>query len=176
MNLTLRYYGDPILRKQSESIEKITDEHRTLATSMVNYIDGNNGIGLSAVQIGLPIRLFVCRSYIENPDGSWGVTVPRVFINPKIIFISEETIVDNEACMSIPKVREDVQRPYRIKVEAIDLDGKTFIEESVGYNARIRMHENDHLNGVLFIDRLPPKIRKKIEPQLREIKKKYSIN
>ncbi|HSX03531.1 MAG TPA: peptide deformylase [Rhabdochlamydiaceae bacterium] len=172
--MKLRYYGDPILRKRSEPVQQITDELRQLAAEMIQFIDGNNGIGLSAIQIGLPIRMFVCRGYVENPDGSWGVTAPRAFINPKIIFISDETIVDNEACMSIPNIREDVQRPYKIKVEAMGLDGKIFIEESEGYNARIRMHENDHLNGVLFIDRLPSKVRKRIDPQLREIKNKYN--
>jgi peptide deformylase len=174
MDFKFRYYGDPILRKKSEPIEKVTEEIRKLAGDMVHYIDGNNGIGLSCVQIGMPIRMFVCRSYVENPDGSWGVTPPTFFINPKIIYISEETITDNEACMSIPKIREDVQRPYKVKIEATDLNGQIFIEESEGYNARIRMHENDHLNGVLFIDRLPPKVRKRIEPQLRAIKAKYN--
>jgi peptide deformylase len=175
MNLQLRYYGDPILRKPSEPIEQVTDEIRTLAVAMIDFADNNSGIGLSAVQIGIPIRLFVCRAYVENPDGSWGTTPPRVFINPKVVFCSQETIVDNEACMSIPKVRENVERPAQVRIEATDLDGNLFIEESVGYNARIRLHENDHLNGTLFIDRLPPKIRKKIEPQLSAIKAAYTL-
>lgn len=173
MNLQLRYYGDPILRKRSDPIETITDEIKQLAYAMIEYADTHNGIGLSACQIGHTIRMFVLRSYIETPDGKWTVSAPRVFINPKIISYSDELVADDEGCMSIPGLRVEVVRPLKVVVEATDLDGKTFVEESEGYNARIRMHENDHLNGVLSIDRASPKIRKKIEPQLREIKKKY---
>ena len=174
MPLSLLYYGNPVLRKKSETIGQITDEIKQLARDMIRFFDENNGIGISAVQIGRPIRLFACRSYIETPDGKWTVSEPKVYINPQIIEHSKETIEDDEGCMSIPKLRASVVRPLKIVIEALDIDGKPFREELEGYNARIRMHENDHLNGVLFIDRIGARERKLLEPQLRAIKAKYN--
>lgn len=170
----LRYYGDPVLRKHSEPIEEITGEIKELAHFMIDYADNHNGIGLSAVQVGVPIRLFVLRDYVILPDGTWAVSEPKIFINPKIVWKSKEMNIDNEACMSIPGLNEGpVERPSRVRIEALDLDGNPFTEEREGLNARVSFHENDHLNGVLCIDRLPPAVRKRIEPDLQEIKKKY---
>lgn len=172
--LRLRYYGDPILREHSEPIKEITPEIKKLAREMVDFIDNNNGAGLSACQVGIPIRLFVLRNYIILPDGQWTLSAPVVFINPKLIWKSKETETDTEGCLSIPKMSVGpVERPVKVIFEALDLDGKTFRDEREGLNARVTCHENDHLNGVLYIDRLPPSVRKKIEPQLREVKKKY---
>lgn len=171
---TFRYYGDPVLREHSKKIDEVTDEIKQLARYMTYYADNNNGIGLSAVQLGIPIRLFVLRDYIILPDGTWTVSAPKVFINPKILWKSKETETDTEACMSFPDLQVGpIDRPKKVKIEAIDLDGNVFVEEREGLNARVSFHENDHLNGVLHIDRLPPKVRKKIDPDLREIKKKY---
>lgn len=171
----LRYYGDPVLREHSKPIEEITDEIKELAHFMIRYADENNGIGLSAVQVGVPIRLFVLRDYIHLPDGTWTVSAPKIFINPKIVWISKETEEDTEACMSVPGLNVGpIERPKYVKIEAQDLSGKTFVDEREGLNARVSFHENDHLNGVLQIDRLPPATRKKITPELNEIKKRYS--
>lgn len=170
-----RYYGDPVLRQKSVPIEEITEEIKELARYMTYFADNNNGIGLSAVQLGVPIRMFVLRDYIVQPDGRWTVGGPKVFINPKIIWKSEEIEVDTEGCMSVPHLNVGpIERPSAMKIEATDLDGNLFVEEKEGINARVRFHENDHLNGVLQIDRLPPNVRKKIEPQLHAIKKKYN--
>lgn len=174
---TFRYFGDPVLRKRSEEIAEITDEIKELAHFMINYADNNNGIGLSAVQVGVPIRLFVLRDYVILPDGKWTVTPPKVFINPKIIAKSKETEIDMEGCMSFPGLQVGpLERPVRVTIEATDLEGNLFTEEREGLNARVSFHENDHLNGVLHIDRAPLHIRKKLEPQLQEIKKKYAQN
>ena len=170
-----RYYGDPILRERSAPIEEITDEIKELAAFMVDYADNNNGIGLSAIQVGVPIRLFVLRDYVVLPDGKWTHSAPKVFINPKIVAKSKKTEADLEACMSIPDFRSGpVVRPFEVTIEATDLDGNKFTDVREGLNARVSLHENDHLNGVLFIDRLAPKIKKQIESELREVKKKYS--
>lgn len=173
MKLPIKYYGDPILRKKGEEIREITDEIRQLALNMIETFDGNNGIGLSAQQVGIPIRLFVCRHYIHYPDGKWGITEPKVYINPKIIEYSQETEVDLEGCLSFPKLRLSIERPSKIKVESINLKGEKVVEEIEGYNARVIMHENDHTNGVLYVDRLDHKTRKMVEPDLRAIKNKY---
>lgn len=170
-----RYFGDPILRVHSKEIKQINEEIKELAHFMIKYADTHNGIGLSAVQVGVPIRIFVLRDYIVLPDGKWTVSAPKVFINPKILWISEETGTDMEGCMSFPDLQVGpIKRPWKIKIEATDLEGNQFVEEREGLNARVTFHENDHLNGVLHIDRLPAKIRKKIDPQLQELKKKYS--
>ena len=170
-----RYYGDPVLREHSKPIEEITDEIKELARFMTHYADNNNGIGLSAIQMGVPIRLFVLRDYILLPDGHWATSAPKVFINPKIVWKSKEMETDTEACMSVPELSiGPVERPKKLRIEALDLDGNTFTDEREGLNARVTFHENDHLNGVLYIDRLPPSIRKKFEPQLKDIKQKYS--
>ncbi len=87
---------------------------------------------------------------------------------------SKETWVEEEACMSIPKLHLPVERPLRIKVESTKLDGSRIVEELEGINARVVMHENDHINGVLFIDRVEDKYLKPAEAKLREIKKKYN--
>ena len=120
-----RYYGDPVLRKKCEPIEEITDEIKKLAEFMIHYADNNNGIGIAAPQMGIPIRLFVLRDYIISSDGQWSVsTTPKVFINPKIIWKNEETEVDNEGCMSFPGLFVGpIERPSKIKIEATDIDG-----------------------------------------------------
>lgn len=175
--LQIRYFGDPVLRENSAPIVEITEEVKKLAHDMIQTFDNNSGIGLSACQVGVPIRMFVARSYIGLPDGTWTATAPIVFINPKILSVSKETESDSEGCLSIPGIREWVERPIKVTIEATDLNGKRFVEVFEGrdeierLNARVRLHENDHLNGVLFIDRLPPKVRKRIETKLREIKK-----
>ena len=172
---TFRYFGDPVLREQSKPIEEITDEIKELAHFMIEYADQNNGIGLSAVQVGVPIRLFVLRDYVVLPDGKWSASAPKVFINPKIVWKSKETETDDEACMSVPGLLVGpIERPKKVRVEATDLEGNMFVEEREGLNARVSFHENDHLNGVLQIDRLPPRVRKKIESDLQDIKKKYN--
>jgi len=175
VNLPLFYYGHPILRKKCEPILEITDEIRQLAANMNETVDRRNAVGFAAPQVGKSIRMFVLRRYIFLPDGRWTVSEPYVYINPKILEVSEETWVDEEGCMSIPGLRVPVERPLRIKVEGTDLDGNTFVHELEGLNARVVLHENDHLNGVLSIDRTDPKTRQAIEPKLRAIKKKYNF-
>jgi peptide deformylase len=174
MKLTFCYYGNPILRKKGEPIKEITDEIKELVAAMVDYFDNHDGIGMSAQQVGLALRLFVLRRYIHLPDGKWTVSEPYAYINPKILEVSKETWVEEEGCMSIPKIRLPVERPLRIKVESTKLDGSRAVEELEGINARVVLHENDHINGVLYIDRVEDKYLKPAEIKLREIKKKYN--
>lgn len=174
MKLTFCYYGNPILRKKGETITEITDEIRELVAAMVDYFDNHNGIGMAAQQVGKALRLFVLRRYIHLPDGKWTTSEPHVYINSKIVEYSKETWVEEECCMSIPKLLLPVERPLKIKVESTKLDGTRIVEELEGINARVVMHENDHTNGVLFIDRVEDKYLKPAEAKLREIKKKYN--
>lgn len=174
MQLPIYYYGHPILRKRCEPITEITDEIRKLVADMIETMDANNGIGLAAPQVGHSVRLFVLRNYVFPEDGQWTMSEPKVYINPKLSGPGESRLLDTEGCISFPGIRLEVARPDRITIEAMDLDGNIFVEELEGYNARVRMHENDHINGVLFIDRVDVNARNKIEPFLREIKNKYN--
>ena len=98
----------------------------------------------------------------------------RFNINPKLSSPSSKVDTHGEGCLSIPGVYEKVTRPFSIEVEAMDLEGNIFTETTTGWRARNIMHENDHINGVLFIDRIHPNLRKKIEKALNDIKKKYN--
>jgi peptide deformylase len=177
VKLTILRYGNPILRKKGEKIAEITDEIRQLVHDMIQTMDeGNRGIGLAAQQVGQAIKLFVLRRYIDGPNGKWTVSDPIVYINPKILAVSEETWVTEEGCLSIPKIYLPVERPIKIKIESTRLDGSHVVEEVEGMNARVILHENDHINGVLFIDRVEEKYLREVEGALRAIKKKALID
>ncbi len=173
MLLKLYYYDHPVLRKRCAPIEKITPEIRQIAMDMIETMDHANGAGLAAPQVGHSLRMFVLRHYFFDENGKWTLSEPKVYINPKLTNPTGDFIEDDEGCLSFPGIRVDVVRPDEITVEATNLDGELFVEHLEGYNARLRMHENDHINGVLFIDRLTPAERNRIEPILRSIKKKY---
>jgi len=174
MKLPIAYYGDPILRKKCISVDEITDEIRVLVEDMLETMRENNGIGLAAPQVHEGFRIFVTQVPYENEQDEWQEGTVRVYINPTIISYSNETHIDSEGCISIPTLRSDVERPYKITVKATDIDGNSFELNLEGLEARCVLHENDHINGVLFIDRIKGKERKLLEPKLRKIKKDYS--
>lgn len=174
MILPLAYYGNPILRKKAAPIQEVDDFIQKLAADMIETMHANRGIGLAATQISQLLSIFVTCVPLAQEDGTWIDGKERVFINPKILAYSPELHVFSEGCLSIPKLFAEVTRPASIKIQAMDLNGYIFEETLLGYEATNFMHENDHLNGVLFIDRLQRSERKKIEPILQQIKKKYA--
>lgn len=176
MKLPLTYYGNPILRKKTKQIDAIDDEIRQLVVDMEETVVAYNGVGLAAPQIGRSIALFITLipQFVDDKT-----TLPgklRVFINPKVLNYSQDAWPCQEGCLSIPQFWDTVERPLKVTLEATDLEGNRFVEEFAGFDAHVILHENDHLNGVLFIDRLPPKRRKELEGFLREVKKKYNKN
>lgn len=174
MKLSLVYYGNPILRQKAQPVEAIDDELRQLVADMHETVIAQNGVGLAAPQIGRSIAVFVTL-IPKNLDED--TVLPgdlKVYINPKILGHSQEIWPCEEGCLSIPKFWDIVERPLKVKIEATDLMGNRFTEELEGYDAHVVMHENDHLNGVLFIDRLPSKRRKELDGFLRDVKKKYA--
>jgi len=175
MKLPLVYYGNPLLRKKTKSIEKITDEIRQLAKDMEETVRAVDGVGLAAPQVGHSISLFITciPKYVDDEIVEPGKI--RVFINPKILSFSEHKWTCQEGCLSIPEFWDEVERPHTVLVSAMDLDGNQFEEEFTEFDAHVVMHENDHLNGVLFIDRLPQKRKKEIDSLLGKIKKKYHL-
>lgn len=170
----MRYYNDPILRRKAEEVTEITDEIRQFCHDMVETMLHYDGIGLAATQVGRLLRIFVSNVAYEDENGEIHLAEPKVYINPVLTNPSESLVERSEGCLSIPKLYAPVLRPLSIHLEAIDLEGNHFTEECYGYQARNRMHENDHLNGVLFIDRIKGKRRTQLEPALKKIKQQYS--
>jgi peptide deformylase len=168
--LPLAYYGHPILRKKADPVLKITDDVRKLVEEMIETMDACDGIGLAAPQVHHSIKLFIIRKPIETGDGRVEFGEVKVFINPKVSMPSSETWIESEGCLSIPTIHGDVERPKEITIEYSDLDGNLIKERVSGWQARVIMHENDHINGVLFIDHLSEEEKKNIEPLLQNLR------
>ena len=150
--------GEEVLRQKSVPIkdEEINDDLRALAEEMFETMDAANGVGLACPQIGKNIRMFVA---MADDD------VRRVFINPQIIATSDDSVPYEEGCLSVPQVYENIMRPSKVTVQAQDQNGKRFTIEADGLLARIIQHENDHLDGVIFIDRGDEEFAKKTAEQ-----------
>ncbi len=150
----LVYDGDKLLLEKSEEITKITEEIKTLASDMLDTMYKYDGIGLAAVQIGKKIRMIVYDStYIEEGAKK----KPVIMINPKIVWTSKTTVIVEEGCLSFPDIFEDVERFEKVKVEYIGIDGKKRIKSVNGIEAVVIQHETDHLDGVVFLDRVDKK-------------------
>jgi peptide deformylase len=144
---------DTQLRLVSKPIEKVTPEIRQLADDMFQTMYDAPGIGLAAIQVAQPLRLITMDLAKRDEEGETKPQ-PRVFINPEIIGQSDELSVYEEGCLSIPEYYEEVERPAKVRVRFMDIDGKVHEEDAEGLYATCIQHEIDHLNGVLFIDYL----------------------
>lgn len=151
--LDMRYLGDPVLREPASEIDTPDDELRQLARDMFDTMYAEEGVGLAGPQVGVGRRIIVVDSREEGQE-------PMVLLNPRLVESAPETDRQEEGCLSIPGVRELVDRSVAVTVEAMDLDGKTFRMEAEGLLARVLQHEIDHLDGVLFFDRISPLKRK----------------
>ena len=140
---------DPLLRAVSAPVERVDDAVRGLVADMLDTMYEAPGIGLAAVQIGVPRRVVTVDVSKKDEERA-----PQVFINPEIIAHSEELSVYEEGCLSIPDVHEDVERPARVRVRFIDLAGAAQEIEADGLLATCLQHEVDHLDGVLLIDHI----------------------
>ena len=176
MKLPLAYYGNPILRKKGKFVSEIDNTIKQLVADMIETMEESDGIGIAAPQVHQSLAIFITQTPIPAPDDKWDKGETKIFINPKILSRGDEEFISSEGCLSIPKVYGDISRPWKISVEYTDLNGVRQVEEFEGLAARIFMHENDHINGTLFIDRMDSQSRQEIESQLKEIKKKFSQN
>ena len=140
---------DPILRKKSEPLERVDGEVQKLADDMLETMYDAPGIGLAAIQVGIPRRLLVIDCSKEDED-----LAPMVFVNPQVVESSEERSTYEEGCLSIPDYYAEVERPAEVTVEYLDRDGKQQQMRADGLLATCLQHEIDHLNGVLFIDHI----------------------
>jgi peptide deformylase len=155
---------DPRLKQRSAPVEgPVTDEHRALMDDMLETMYAAPGIGLAAIQVGVPLRIIVMDLAREGEKKQ-----PRHFVNPEILWASEETQPYEEGCLSVPDIYDDVERPARVKLRYRNYKGETVEEDAEGLYAVCVQHEMDHLEGVLFIDHLS---RLKRENALRRLKK-----
>ena len=160
MNKKIIKYPDSVLRNKSEPVSEITEEIKKLGQDMVETMVAAQGIGLSAPQVGELKRVIV----VQTEKG------PKVFINPQIIKKSKEMDLGEEGCLSFPKLFLKIKRPKEVEIKAMDGDGRKIKAE--GLLARILQHEIDHLDGILFIDRIS--LWQKFK--LKLLKKRYVFN
>src|SRR5215211_6086883 len=145
---------DPRLREISKPVEGVDDELRELVADMFETMYEAPGIGLAAIQVGVPKRILVIDLQEPEEEGGEPVNDPRVFINPEIVESSDQEVPYTEGCLSVPDQYAEVDRPDCIRARWLDLDGKQRDEEIEGLLATCLQHEMDHLNGILFIDHL----------------------
>jgi peptide deformylase len=156
MGLPIITYGNDVLRRVSRLVPDVANLGETvenLIDEMFVTVDAVKGAGLAAVQVGSLLRIFVTRVKGD---------IRRVFINPEIVETSVEEVTIEEGCLSIPGVEADVTRPVSVRVQAWDRKGKPFVLSAEGLLARAIQHEMDHLNGVLYVDRIEPKRAKRV--------------
>ena len=157
--LKVRKYGDPVLRKRADEVGPITPEVRRTVEDMIETMYDEVGIGLAAPQVGVPLRLMV----VADDE----TRAARALVNPTIIEVSGQVTAE-EGCLSIPGIFAQVTRAASVTVTARDLNGQPVTIRAEGLLARVLQHEIDHLDGILFIDRLDPLARDRIK---RKIKK-----
>jgi peptide deformylase len=158
--LKLRYYGDPILRRKAEPVQSFDPELRELIQAMFDCMYRERGIGLAAPQVGVAKRVFVID--VEGPEGE---RTKLALVNPEIVE-ADGTVVGEEGCLSIPGIHADVKRHAEVLFDALDENGARIRVRGEGLLSRALQHELDHLDGVLFIDRLSAIRRKLLEPKL----------
>lgn len=168
MKRTLKHYGDDCLREKSRRLDPGRERELidSLLEDMQRILDLENGLGLAAPQAGENVSLFILNDRDLPLDGH------RVFVNPLIVTDGAE-VKDEEGCLSLPGIWEFVKRPERVQVSALDENGEEFHLELTGYAARAVQHEFDHLQGILFVDRLSPMKKRMLKKRLAEIKAEY---
>lgn len=163
----INLYGDKILRSKTTPVKNIDDKLISQITEMFDTMRNANGMGLAANQVGLDKSIFVIDLTVVK---GYEKTKPMVFINPKITSSSDDTVVLEEGCLSIPDLRADVIRPSLIEVVYYDADMKEIKLEASDWLARVIQHENDHLNGIYFTDKVDDETKKKLKKSLIKIK------
>lgn len=159
----MRILGDPALREKAEPIAEVDREIRDLADDMLATMYAHDGVGLAGPQIGVARRIIVI-------DPQSADSAPFALVNPDVVKSSEETERAEEGCLSIPGLAEVVERPATVVVEGLTIDGEPRRIEAEGLLARILQHEVDHLDGILFIDRVSPLKRKMLLKKWRKVK------
>ena len=178
MILEIVKYGHPVLRKKGERIESITPEIKKLIADMFETMEASHGVGLAAQQIGVAKQLTVIdvRAVTDRPstlelDGKTAdpaSIMPLVLINPEITPVGEPA-TGGEGCLSFPEIFAEITRPGIVDVKALNAKGKPIAFRCGGLLARAVQHETDHLNGLLFIDRMDKKTKAELQPELDDL-------
>ena len=163
MQLSIIPYPHPTLRVRSKPIRRVNKELRNIAAQMLDLMYEAEGVGLAANQVNLPLRIFVA-----NPSGERGDGEELVLLNPELQK-PKGSVTGQEGCLSLPTVFGQVKRPKSIRLKAFDLKGNAVDREVDGFLARVIQHENDHLDGVLFFDRMIEEAKREIDDQLHEL-------
>ncbi|MDP9422801.1 MAG: peptide deformylase [Pseudomonadota bacterium] len=173
----LRIYEtpEPILREISTPVEKVDDELRAFIADMFETMYDAPGIGLAAVQVGVPKRLLVMDLQEPEEEGGEPVKEPRVFINPEILSHSDHEVPYTEGCLSVPDQYAEVMRPDRIRARWLDEHGESHEEDLDGLLAVCLQHEMDHLEGVLFIDHLSKLKRDMVLKKLAKMRRERGL-
>ncbi|NIM20747.1 MAG: peptide deformylase [Candidatus Latescibacteria bacterium] len=167
MKLTLRYYGDSVLREVASPVEDFDEGLRELAEAMMEIMVTENGIGLAAPQVGVGKRLIVARRMRGLDDFD---APPMALVNPEIVGVSKETWTYEEGCLSLPGISAPIVRPQSVEVRYQDLDGQIHTVSDSSLFGRILLHEIDHLDGRLCIDYISSAQKSLIKSQLKNIK------
>lgn len=180
MRLSILQYGDPILRAKGKHIEKIDNRIRELAQNMIETMHAANGVGLAAPQVGESLQLTVLDvSQVEDRPSTMELNgentdpqsaMPLVLINPEID-LGSETEMGTEGCLSFPEITGEIERAKSVTVRARNLDGEAIEIEATGFLARAIQHEVDHLNGILFIDRMSSAAKTSLSSKLKRLQK-----
>ena len=163
----IKIYPDPVLRKKAETVTNIDAEASALIKDMFGIMEKADGIGLAAVQLGISKRIIVLSLNEKNFER-------LALINPVIEFYSKETNMMEEGCLSIPGVNAEVERPENVIVKALTRSGRLVEIAAENLLARVLQHEIDHLEGVLFIDRLRDQVKKSVEDDIKALQQQYS--
>ena len=180
MKLPILQYGNPILRAKGKRIETIDDRIRELAANMLETMHGANGIGLAAQQVGEDLQLTVVdiskvedrpsQMKLEDKDIDPKAAMPLILINPDIT-LNEKTVVETEGCLSFPEITGEIERAQSVVARAQTLEGDKIEIEADGLLARAIQHEVDHLNGILFIDRMSSVAKATLSSRLKRLQK-----
>ena len=180
MKLSILQYGDPILRAKGKRIDKIDEHVRELAQNMIETMHAANGVGLAAPQVGESLQLTVLDvSQVEDRPTTMklngavvdpNTVMPLVLVNPQID-LGSETELGLEGCLSFPEITGDIERAKSVTTRAQNLEGETIEIETTGFLARAIQHEVDHLNGILFIDRMSSAAKTSLSSKLKRLQK-----
>lgn len=160
-------WPDDRLRQPSVEIKEVDDAVRALYQDLVDSMYAENGLGIAALQLGDPRRMFIVEPKLAGRDAT---DPPVAFLNPEVVWTSEETQDSEEGCLSFPEIYIKVKRPMRARVRAMGLDGAPFELEGEGLLARCLLHEHDHLTGKLLVDFVGPLKRQMIRKKLQKAK------
>ncbi len=176
-------FGDPVLRARCTPVEEVTEEIRELVTDMLETMEDAEGVGLAAPQVGVPLQLAVidvshdpeCITFlrINGEEASLESCMPLVFVNPRLDLGSDKA-TDTEGCLSFPEMRADITRPETVTATVQTLEGNSLVIETDGLLSRAIQHETDHLNGVLFIDRMSSAAKTSLRGRLKRLQRENS--